>query len=275
MKKSMFAIILLLFLTSVAVHAQWRHPTHDEYNALKAESDIIIDGNLDEWDGVLEAVKGTNGETYCGIENEQGVFEPHGGGNWKGADDHETCFMILWTEDYVYLALIVTDDEHQHTNGAAYNGDAAQLAFEPTGERNPARTDILYNAGLDDAAKNILLQNETLRGNPGLVAGEDLAIVRDEGETKTYYEFRISPENLGYKDPFKEGVQFGLGICVNDGDKAAGQGGQKGWSGWYPHSVVHGKNPDKTGLVILSDETLAVEPVNKLTTTWGNLKSLK
>ena len=47
------------------------------------------------------------------------------------------------------------------------------------------------------------------------------------------------------------------------------------WSGWYPHSIVFGKNSEKTGLVILTDETLAVEAVNKLTTTWGKLKSTR
>ena len=74
-------------------------------------------------------------------------------------------------------------------------------------------------------------------------------------------------------DKFSNGFEFGLGICVNDGDKAAGQNGQKGWSGWYTHSVVHGKNSEKTGLVVLTNETLAVEAANKLTTTWGKLKS--
>ena len=275
MKKTMILSLVLLFLTTIATQAQWRHPTHDEYNALQADTDITIDGNLDDWEGVLDAVTGTNGDPFCGIKNEQGVFEPHGGGQWKGADDHETCFMVLWTRDYVYLALNVTDDEHEHAAPQAWNGDGAQLSFEPTGKRQPARTDILYNAGLDDAGKVLILGNEQTRGNPDLVGGEDVAINRDEGNKKTYYEFRISPDNLGYKDPFKEGMQFGLGICVNDGDKAAGQGGQKGWSGWYPHAVVHGKNPDKTGLVILTDETLSVEPVNKLTDTWGNIKSLK
>ena len=273
MKKFMIAITLLIFFACVAADAQWRSKTHDVYNA-PTGIDVKIDGNLDEWDGVLESVKGTDGKPFCGVEFENvGAFQEHGGGKWKGADDHETCFMIVWNPDAVYLALSVTDDSHEHAKGQVWNGDAAQLAFEPTGERNPVRNDILYNAGLDHAAKNLLLHNETLRGNPGLVAGEDVAVVRDEGKKKTYYEFKISPENLGYKDPFKEGVKFGLGICVNDGDREAGQDGQKGWSGWYPHSIVFNKNPEKTGLVVLTDETLAVEAANKLATTWGKLKS--
>ena len=34
-------------------------------------------------------------------------------------------------------------------------------------------------------------------------------------------------------------------------------------------------NSENTGLVILTDEVLAVEPSNKLTTTWGKLKSTR
>jgi hypothetical protein len=62
---------------------------------------------------------------------------------------------------------------------------------------------------------------------------------------------------------------------VNDGDKGAGQDGQKGWSGWYTHSIVFGKNPENTGLVKLSAEQLAVDPKGKIATTWGTLKSAK
>ena len=57
---------------------------------------------------------------------------------------------------------------------------------------------------------------------------------------------------------------------MNDGDLAANQGGQKGWSGWYPHAIVHGKNSEKTGLVVLSDTAVTpVDPAGKLTNYLG------
>ena len=40
-------------------------------------------------------------------------------------------------------------------------------------------------------------------------------------------------------------MQIGVGICVNDGDLDAGQGGQKGWSGWGPYAAVFGKSADE------------------------------
>ena len=277
MKKFLIAIPILLLLTSITADAQWRSKTHDVYNALQRTLDITIDGELDDkegWEGVIDTVKGTNGDPFCGVEFQKLdgaviAFEEHGGGTWDGADDHETCFAIVWDPDAIYIALSVTDDEHQN-GGAAWNGDSLQMAFEPTGKR--AGTLFLYNVAL---AANLIIHNETFPGAPGLVAEEDFNITRNENEKETYYEIRITPEDLGLKDPFSEGYEFGLGLCVNDGDKGAGQEGQKGWSGWYPHSIVHNKNSDKTGLVKLTDETLAVEAKNKLATTWGKLKSTR
>ncbi len=269
-------ITMTLIISTAVAHAQWRSKTHDVYNALTGV-DVKIDGDLAEWDGVLETVTGTNRKPFCGVEYDGNVFQEHAGGKWKGAADHETCFMIVWDEEAVYIGLIVTDDEHEHAAAAAWNGDGAQLAFEMSGKRTPGLDLLLYNAGLDDKAENILpgALNE-VPGGAGIVPEDDLVIVRDEAEKKTYYELRFTAEELQVKGKkFSDGFEFGLGICVNDGDKGAGQEGQKGWSGWYTHSIVFNKNSEHTGLVKLTNEVLAVEAAGKLTTTWGALKSAR
>ena len=275
MNKLILITTTLIISTAVA-HAQWRSKTHDVYNALTGV-DVKIDGALAEWDGVLETVTGTDGKSFCGVEYEGNVFQEHDGGKWKGAADHETCFMIVWDAEAVYIGLIVTDDEHEHAEAAAWNGDGAQLAFEMSGKRSAGLPLWLYNVGLDDKAQNILpgALNEN-PGGAGIVPEDDLVIVRDEAKKKTYYELRFTAEELQVKGKkFSDGFEFGLGICVNDGDKGAGQEGQKGWSGWYTHSIVFGKNSEHTGLVKLTNEVLAVEAAGKLTTTWGALKSAR
>ncbi len=219
------AIALSALLINTVADAQWCSKTHDEYKALTG-IDVKIDGDLGEWDGILDAVTGTDGKPFCGVEYEGNVFQVHGGGNWKGADDHETCFMIVWDSNAVYIGLIVTDDEHEHAAAAAWNGDGAQLAFEMSGKRSAGIQMFLYNIGLDDKAKDILpgALNEA-PGGAGIAPGDDIAVVRNEGKKKTYYELRFTAEELQVKGKkFSDGDQFGLGICVNDGDKAAGQG---------------------------------------------------
>ena len=89
-------------------------------------------------------------------------------------------------------------------------------------------------------------------------------------QATTVYELRFGAAALGL-DGLAEGLQLGVGVCVNDGDTGDGQvpvvavfprecaaqpasfgptsdallarpqGGQKGWSGWGPYAVVHGK----------------------------------
>ena len=62
----------------------------------------------------------------------------------------------------------------------------------------------------------------------------------------------VVPIGLGV-DRFTAGMQFGISICVNDGDQSdplgPDQKGQKGWSGWNPYAGLFGKKPGDTGLV--------------------------
>lgn len=279
MKKYVFvftAIFVAVSLLSVNIaDAQWRSETHDVYNA-PTGIDVEIDGNLDEWAGVMDFVSGTDGSAFCGVEfegrdGEVKVWENLGAGTWDGPDDHTTCFMIVWNEDAVYLALDVTDDEHEHASTGAWNGDGVQLSIVPSGIRESNQPYFLYNAALQDTG-DLLLHNERLNSQPGITT-DDFAIVRDDDASRTYYEFKFTPANFGLDIALSEGLEIGLGICVNDGDKNAL--GQTGWSGWNPHTVVHNKNPEKTGLVVLTNAITAVEPVDKLTTTWGTIKSVK
>lgn len=275
-KHVLIATALLILASNTIADAQWRSKTHDVYNALTGIN-VKIDGELDEWEGVLETATGTDGKPFCGVEYSGNVFETHNGGKWTGAEDHETCFMITWDTKAIYIALIVTDDKHEHAADPAWNGDGAQLAFEMSGKRSAGLQMWLYNVGLDDKAESILpvALNEN-PGGVGVAPDDDLVVIRDENEKKTYYELRFTAEELQVKGKkFSEGFEFGLGICVNDGDREAGQEGQKGWSGWYTHSIVFGKNSEHTGLVVLTNEVLAVEAANKLTTTWGTLKSVR
>ena len=64
------------------------------------------------------------------------------------------------------------------------------------------------------------------------------------------YEIRIPARGLGH-DTITAGMQMGFSLCLNDGDLEDGQGGQKGWSGWGPYSIVYGKNSAAAGLITI------------------------
>ena len=62
---------------------------------------------------------------------------------------------------------------------------------------------------------------------------------RFEDSRTTIYEIRVPSHGLGM-DVLVDGTQMGFGMCINDGDTGAGQGGQKGWGGWAPYSSTDG-----------------------------------
>ena len=72
----------------------------------------------------------------------------------------------------------------------------------------------------------------------------------------TSFELAFHREDLMGKgsthmDKWGKDLKFGFSFLVNDGDESSEQ---QGWSGYYPHALVHGwnegqKQPSKTGVV--------------------------
>ena len=138
------------------------------------------------------------------------VFEEYGGGNWTSVDDQTVTFKIVWDTQAVYLGIIVTDDDHQNATASGWNGDAAQITVEPTGERKPENDHFRYNFALGD--DGILTVNNEKAAGEGLKK-DHVAIARD-GLT-TIYEIMFPSSEFGIAK-FEDGMSLGLGICVND-----------------------------------------------------------
>ena len=66
---------------------------------------------------------------------------------------------------------------------------------------------------------------------------------------------KIPARGLGV-DSLPDGMQMGFGMCLNDGDTEAGEGGQKGWTGWGPCSIVYGKVSPACGLITMRGESV-------------------
>ena len=261
--KKPFTILLILSMMLAVCHitsyagndlSGSRSATHDVYEAIPAPNDIVIDGKSDDWAGV---------EAFSGVEfpiedGSMTVFEEWDGGTWSGPDDHTTSFMIVWSPDAIYLGVVVTDEDHQNATANGWNGDALQIGIVPSGVRAAGEVFTEINVALGDDGTV-----ET-----GGLAEDQIAIARDG--TTTTYEVKFLPSQFGAAE-FAEGIEIGASLCVNDGD-GPDQLGQKGWSGWYPHANVIGKNAENAGLVKLVPASTAVDVKGKLTTTWASIK---
>ena len=169
------------------------------------------------------------------------TFEEYNHGTWKGIYDHSVALSFAWDANSFYIGVKVVDDSHQLNGKSGWNGDSVQVVFADVTRKGVTH---LYNYAESEAGDHIAHHE---RGPHGT----QVVIERNEKTKTTGYEIKVPAKSLGHK-PFKRGDIVAVGITVNDGDQEKGQHGQKGWSGWGPHSAVYGKTASECGLVTLS-----------------------
>jgi hypothetical protein len=235
-------------------------PGKEYYTALRTTNTVAVDGKLNEWSGapVLADPKFAVPK-YSGTNDSPNyvLFEQYDGGTWSGPDDQTSAVQVIYDADNVYFGFVVTDDYHENAAHSAWNGDSVQLMIA-----NAARdTQVaLYDYGLGgietDAnlndTNNVVVMHEagpTCIGDGTCLT--ECIISRDTTNKKTYYEIKLPAAAVGLTPPLSVGMQFGLGMAINDGDNGAGQAGQKGWGGLGAHAIVFGKTPAQTALVTL------------------------
>ena len=235
-------------------------PSKEFYTANKTVNPIVIDGDLSEWRGAelladprffIPKGSATNPE----VEGELVNFEILGNGDWTGADDHTSAVRVMYDDDNVYFGFVVTDEYHENAANSAWNGDSVQLMVA-NGARDAQVA--LYNyalGGVEGALGEVIVNHEARPAD-----GEDTEgiVARNEDTMRTTYEIRLPKSALDIAE-LKGGVQFGLGMAINDGDEATP--GQKGWGGLGAHSIVFGKTPGETALVTLAAPTVERERV--------------
>ena len=196
----------------------------------------------------------------------KGTWEPLGG-TWDNADDLTAELQIVYDETNLYFALVVTDDEYVAEAGDPWSNDGIQLAINALTKDFPPAPGItdethLYNFSIKDG-----WQQER-----GLFLDDaEIEMKRDEKAKQTLFEWQMPVEIFAKKGTKLEAKQkIAFAIIANDSDKNAK--GQKGWVGWGNHTIVFGKNPEEMKTIVLSAESMAVNPSGKIATTWGTLK---
>src|SRR5438093_1618434 len=211
-------------------------PGKEFYNATRIPKPVVIDGNLSEWAGVpvladpkFAIPKGS------GAKGTFVLFEPYSGGTWSGPDDQTSAVQVAWDADNVYFGFVVTDDYHENTSGNAWNGDSVQLMIA-----NAARSAqvALYNyslGGYEDTTGKLVVTDGVIVNHEAGPGGDaacncptDAMVTRDSAGKKTIYEIKLPAASLGLTAPLQAGVQFGLGMAINDGDGTEVDGVQTG-----------------------------------------------
>ena len=258
MKKESLALVTGALLLPALAQANDIKEDQENYTAPKASGAIVLDGDLSEWSAPKIENPMFTIEQGAGDAGEVVSYRtwPAGSTTWDGPADHTTeSVQLVWDDENLYLGVVVTDDYHQNP-GNGWNGDALQVHIA-NADRNV--NVALYNyalTGAGDATTDPIIHHEKRPEG-----GPDTTVAITRSGTTTTYEVCFPKAALGIGE-LSDGVQLGVGFTVNDGDEA--HPGQTGWGGWGPHSVVHGKSADQTGLVTLS----ATAPVPTVS-EWG------
>jgi hypothetical protein len=160
-----------------------------------------------------------------------------------------------------------------------WNGDSVQVAFSSAARAESANGWAEVNgvwAPVWGAGGHMLLYSYALQEDGSYGAHKELrpclasadcthaAMSRNEAAKVTVFEIGLPASALG-QDVLAPGFQFGLAICVNDGDavdacevSAVGSGepdvpscGPKGWSGWAPYAIAAGLGAENAGVATL------------------------
>jgi hypothetical protein len=221
-------------------------PGKEFYTVNRAQGAITIDGKLDEWKGVpvladpkfsIPKGSGPNGKYV--------LFEEYGGGTWSGPDDQTSAVQVIFDSENVYFGFVVTDDYHENAAKSAWNGDSIQLMIASADRTKQV---ALYNYALGGVEGDL---GETIVMHEAGPGGTEAVVTRNGATKRTTYEIKLPKASLAI-ETLEGGVQFGLGMAINDGDAGAGQNGQKGWGGLGAHAIVFGKTPAETALFTLS-----------------------
>jgi hypothetical protein len=273
--KTILPMLSLLALSSAQLAAKNDiEPGKENYTALRTTNKIVIDGSLSEWTGapVLADPKFAIPK-YSGTNDSPNyvLFEEYSGGTWTGPNDQTSAVQVVYDADNIYFGFVVTDDYHENISQNAWNGDSVQLMIASADRTTQV---ALYNYALggyeDDtgtfvpdpnlADPNMINHEAGPATDPACNCNTEAVVKRDSKNHKTIYEIKLPAASCGLTPPLTAGMQFGLGMAINDGDGAlvngvqygqAGQEGQKGWGGLGAHAIVFGKTPQETALVTL------------------------
>jgi hypothetical protein len=226
--------------------------------APKTYDSINIDGNLNEWKLNLFVE-----ENKIVLTRDNGFINS---GSIDNDDDFSSVTYALYDDDDLYIAVEVTDDatENSYIEGNNWQNDCIEIWIDGAGDDG-----TMTDTGGNDPDNYQF--NVDVNGAPYIYRNNDasnlLALMETAATmqgTNYTLEIRIPFEAIPELDLDANRI-MGFSVSFVDSD-----------DGVWNHILWQGETenqPAEWGDLEFSLETLSVEPVSKLSTTWGLMKS--
>jgi len=173
----------------------------------------VINGDLSDWAGLAPIRL-----------PEDGTVKMSGYG---GPSDLSGDVRIAYDAQNIYVSAQMTDDVFDQTENEAntWKGDSLQFAIS-RGAPGESLESYEFTISLPASGPQAFRVLDPKKSVPGLISNYQLAIVRDETQKTTTYEFALPWSHLPGIAP-DQGL-YGISLLVNDADGA----GRKGWIEW-------------------------------------------
>lgn len=213
------------------------------------EHPILVEGALN---GTIDA-DAWSGSQVIHLGEQQSTSTE---GKPYSASDRSADQYVKWDDNYLYLAVKVTDDVHSMDAADVYGSwgsDSLQVSFDP---ERPGRTASSDNhprfiASLNATTGASALGNETWGPvTTGNLNDIKYKFTRDEANHLTNYVVAFPWSSIltdARKPAAADLTDLGISVLVNDNDGA----GREGWLA-YMDGISSGKDPLKFGDLILS-----------------------
>ncbi len=259
MKRSFISAMVfsVFFIMTLSIQIALADPDEGLLIAPQTRSSITVDGKLDEWDLGL-----FTDDQKIVLTKANGFINS---GTIDNDDDFSAVIYAMYDNDNLYFAAEVTDDvtESGFAGGNNWQNDCIELWIDAAGD-DGTMTDT---GGHDQDNYQF---NVDVNGFPYIYRNDDAANLLAQMETAsdvqgTNYtlEIRIPFSALPELD-LKANRLMGFAVSFVDSD-----------GGVWNHILWWGEvenQPAEWGDLEFSSDVLAVEPVDKLSVTWGSIK---
>jgi hypothetical protein len=232
---------------------------NEKYNRVARRGTPEVDGDIN--DPVWQGADWQEMDVYAGGAKPKGF---------------EAKSAVLWDDDFLYTAIEVNDDEHAVPKAVVPGPDTLWKGDSPQ-HRVDLEYDSMPNSGQDIEWGYALQDGKVLTfawASPTNIDFHNVKIVRDDANEKTYYEvavvLRLHSPKQTLSEYIKENPEEKIGysdmVNANDG------GDRLGWLEWSS-GIGQGKNADLFGTLTFDSKPQALNPVGKLASAWGRIKS--
>ena len=188
--------------------------------AFYADKKPNIDGEFDknEWNSKGKIVSNRQDQ----------VFLLANGGVWQNTNDLSAETYIMWDEEYLYIASVVTDNVFScnYTGTSIWQGDSLQFGLAYARESgNGEVTTAFTEVGTALTPNGVAFVKYSNESGTTMETKDSVSAVKRQGN-KTIYEVRMPwSEAVPKGAEIKPNIEIGYSMLVNDNDTT----GRRGW----------------------------------------------